>query len=33
MVKDCINALVLHSLDMGTETKASWEKTADECGS
>ena len=32
MVKDCINALVLHSLDMGTETKASWEKTADECG-
>ena len=32
MVKDCINTMVLHSLDMGVETKASWEKTADECG-
>ena len=32
MVKDCINTIVLYSLDMGTETKASWEKTADECG-
>ena len=32
MVKDCINTMVQHSFDMGTETKASWEKTADECG-
>lgn len=32
MVKDSINTMVLHSFDMGIETKASWEKTADECG-
>lgn len=32
MVKDSINTMVLHSFDMGIETKASWEKTNDECG-
>ena len=32
MVKDCINMLVQHSIDMGVETKATWEKTAEECG-
>lgn len=33
MVKDCIHMLVQHSIDMGTETKESWEKTTEECGS